>query len=998
MKYKTSMIALLAVVTLQYATPSYANGVTHNGDSITSDDTTGHDKSNERINIAGDVQLEKDVTLGNWVTLHDGAKVTGNHKMTVKGYLTVDGIGSGGTQKDLKGVDISGIDLRIEQGTPSSTNEGELIIGQNKSGKNLTVGNVEMASGTNLYLYKPGQEHYLKIADGKTLTFEQGEHRIYGGKGEGFSKEGTKLYDTSSLTIKGKGGTVVNKGNVKTNVDIDFTNVDYIADNGWLGRETYDTDKTELTFNFSGGNVVLDNKSRLIALHSDYGKSKWNENGTINLMDNDNIIVKNGSTIDAVDLFIAGKTDAGKRVNVYIGGDNAYILGYGETEITDANILIDDGGSLIQGLLGNGSNAKTDAKTMHIEDSNITVNRGGVLRSTISQSAAGAKSRIALGENTVVDLYGRIEGIVESGVSDSSYYSDIHDDSGTINVLSSDAYIESILKNKEDKTRLKELNIFADTSNSKLFGDKVVLNNMNIQHGYTFTLDGDKTFKARDIFVRNGGTLRIDPDADDYTVKSTDVVGTLDLGTSNYVSDVTAYQGSVVKVGVKSDSAGTIYNGKIDADNGSFFADGDSSLVVVVDDDVNLNNARELDLGAISDELTDSESNLHLVDNLVYDLELDQPSGKVLLSKNTTDRVASKARDAGADAHSAGVMAAFANARGLNGVGQNIHTVMNDRLQHGDVNAVSELARDIAPSVAPVVQTVETNQLNNAYGAALAQLNDAYLYAMGCGLDNVSVWGTALAGTGTLDDDSGDIDLNTLGAAAGVQVRAARNLNLGLGYAYGNTDIDAHHRDIDVNSHTIMLYGQYRPYAPWFINAIASYGFADYDETRNSAFGNLDASYDVQTIGAQATTGYDFAFNAYRLTPQVGLRYTHLNTDSYTDDAGQNVDDQNRDIWTAMANVNFGRTFALENGMTIRPELNLGVTYDLARDDNDVIVNIGTENYRVSGESLARFGTELGVGVSFDLTNNLNLSAKYQGGFRKDFVSHTGLISARYKF
>ena len=225
----------------------------------------------------------------------------------------------------------------------------------------------------------------------------------------------------------------------------------------------------------------------------------------------------------------------------------------------------------------------------------------------------------------------------------------------------------------------------------------------------------------------------------------------------------------------------------------------------------------------------------------------------------------------------------------------------------------------------------------------------------------------------------------------------ADNVKAGIAYAYGDTDIDGSSRDTDVESHTFMLYGEYKP-SNWYVNGIASYGMSDYDEKKHTSVGTIDGSYDVETYGLQAMTGYEMNVGGYNLTPEAGLRYAHIKQDSYRDSAGQRISADDQDILTGIAGVKANKDFALDNGTILRPEVRLAMTYDLMDGDNTAIVNVGGSSYRINGEELDRFGIEAGAGVTAELNDNWDVTAGYQGRFRSDYTDHTGLLSAKYKF
>ena len=57
----------------------------------------------------------------------------------------------------------------------------------------------------------------------------------------------------------------------------------------------------------------------------------------------------------------------------------------------------------------------------------------------------------------------------------------------------------------------------------------------------------------------------------------------------------------------------------------------------------------------------------------------------------------------------------------------------------------------------------------------------------------------------------------------------------------------------------------------------------------------------------------------------------------------------------------------------------------------------GGSSYQISGERLHRFGMEAGVGVT-STWNNWDFTVSYDGGFRRDYQSHTGSLKAKYHF
>ena len=171
----------------------------------------------------------------------------------------------------------------------------------------------------------------------------------------------------------------------------------------------------------------------------------------------------------------------------------------------------------------------------------------------------------------------------------------------------------------------------------------------------------------------------------------------------------------------------------------------------------------------------------------------------------------------------------------------------------------------LAPETAPAVQQAATEGTNQIFGAVGTRLSGGAIASAKQGMssgDNpftkVAVWVQGLFNKAKLDDTSKSkgFDSKTYGTALGVESKISEDVKLGIGYAYSKTDIDGFMRDTDVKTHTAILYGEYKP-KNWYVNAIASYGWSDYDEKKNVAGVGVKADWDVEPFALQMMTGYD---------------------------------------------------------------------------------------------------------------------------------------------
>ncbi len=262
-------------------------------------------------------------------------------------------------------------------------------------------------------------------------------------------------------------------------------------------------------------------------------------------------------------------------------------------------------------------------------------------------------------------------------------------------------------------------------------------------------------------------------------------------------------------------------------------------------------------------------------------------------------------------------------------------------------------------------------------------------------LEKGVAWVQGLFNKSKLDTANG-FEADSEGVAFGFEkVVHGGDTKVGVGYAYTQSDIDADSRDVDGDTHTLMVYGEYKP-ADWFVNGVLSYSFADYDETSSVK----SASYDVNSYGLQVMGGFERVLeNGMTVTPSAGLRYLHVDPDSYTDSLGSKVDADESDILTAVVGAKVAKNWELENGKVLKPEVRVALTYDLTEaEDTSVISLANGSSYAVEGENLDRLGFEFGAGVSADINDKWELSVGYEGKFREDYKDHSALLNAKYKF
>ena len=993
---KNKLLVTTALVGLAFASSAMAADELkeYEAGSVISADDTGHTKGDTRISFMGDAKLEKDVTFGNYVTLHNKTNLTGDKKLTVTGYLTQTEAGS----------DVSGVDLEIQKGKVNNSQDSEVTEGELVLGNNLTVGNVNMADGTGIYLYKT-EEDYAKNAD-KTLTIADGKEVTFAGNNY------IKGAKDAALTLDGK-GSVANQGELTVSnaltSSVDIKNAGIITlDKGYTGNGNYlgndFASNKDTTINIKG-DVSLDNNARIVAATA-------NDLGSVKITDAGNITLRNGSTIDAVNLNISGKS-ADEKANITIGGNNpsagretnkneqwrnnSYILGYGDTSIENAVINLENGGMLIQGAKG--TNEAPDTGTMTLNNSEVKVAEGALIKATND-------SDVAL-ENASVDLNG---GIIDAKIS--------VDTDSKINVNNAGSTIKTL-------AGAGTLNINANTSVSGLFGSASEIGTLAVKEGSTFILDSldkvsadpDNDIEAKDAVNLTASTMEVSgtaivADNNANTIEATTVKdgGILDLGYNTFKSNVTMDAGSTLNVGVKNaeeTETGELTHGNISGNltvTAPSDGEANASMNLIIAADTKLGEESKIDLASGSknglDNLVVNNNLLYNLDGLKDDGTIDTSKG-LTVSKKDSSEVAAGVAANGANGNQAGTIAAFVDGLSGNAQADNITNQISTLVQSGNVKGAARLAKEVAPVAAPVAQSQVTETTNQVFGAVATRLSGGSVSSAAEGkssgdsvFERAAMWVQGLFNKSKYDG-SNDFKTDSTGLALGAEKYLNSDVKVGAGYAYTNSDVKQGDRKIDVDTHTAFVYGEYKP-SDWYVNGIASYNWGDYDEKK---YGGLSGKYDVNSIALQAMTGYDFHMNGAVVTPEAGLRYINIHQDSYTDTAGQRVSENSSDYLTGIVGAKIKKDYTLSNGMNIRPEARLAMTYDLVNDNSNASVMLANGSaYQVRGEALDRFGVEAGVGLTAEVDDNVEVSLGYEGKFRDHYKDHTGLLNAKYKF
>ena len=774
----------------------------------------------------------------------------------------------------------------------------------------------------------------------------------------------------------------------------------------------------------SGGTIKLDTGEIFVYGNADDG-SKFNISGGAFEMNNSNISTypamsaAEGNSQKGAAMTVSGGTF--KMNESSLGRENS-----GDLDISGGEFTLENGSAIFHD--GETGNINISGGTISLKDSSIV--RGGDYQSEDGKPASGD-----------INITG---GTINAGGSSAEIASvgNIKIANGAeLNIASGTTLFAKAISEDMSQAQKATLNVYDNNTKINL-GGKLVANINGDDRGKIHfqnsgaNIDGDVeavslifedshslsqavsgTIGGLDIFEIKKGTMVYDKEINGGA--SSVVVGegaTLDIGTNALHSG--GYKG-VDGEGVHFKDNSTLAFTVTDKDTyGKIHA----NYVNISENGTNLNmtlngaalakgetTTLKLFNGEDSDEVEIEGKFANLSKNSRYEF-VDNGDGtfEVTSVGSATDAVV----DAGGSANNAGTAEAWDSVSASNS--SPVAAAVTEKLAQlsNSTNAAEQKVyvdalTAVAPEVAPMVQKTQTETANQVFGAVSTRLTGGSISTGGEGMasgDNIfkrgAMWVQGLFNKSKLDDTSKakGFDADSNGIAFGAEKFVTDDTKVGIGYAYTTTDIDGFMRDTDVDTHTAILYGEYKP-SNWYVNGIATYGWSDYEESKSVAGVGVKADYDVETFGLQAMTGYDMQVKGLGITPEAGLRYVHIKQDAYKDSADQRVSANDSDILTGVIGAKVSKNFELSNGMNIKPEARIAATYDLFNDDvNSVVTLANGSAYAVEGEALDRFGMEFGAGVTAEVNDKVELSLGYEGKFREDYQDHTGLINAKYKF
>ena len=325
---------------------------------------------------------------------------------------------------------------------------------------------------------------------------------------------------------------------------------------------------------------------------------------------------------------------------------------------------------------------------------------------------------------------------------------------------------------------------------------------------------------------------------------------------------------------------------------------------------------------------------------------------------------------------------------------QSLSLKLQEQLAKGNTDAVEHATKAVHPETESVKQSVSSSVQNTVVNLAASRMSAPRTGRNG-GDAKLTAGGVWVQGLFNKSKHRDTFNGYTRGIALGLDGTINRRWTIGAGYSYAHSDINGTARTTEVDSNTLFLYGQYKP-SQWYLNAIANYTMSDYSE-KGTVIDNtpIFGDYSVDSFGGALATGYDFRNG---ITPELGLRYMHVNANDYANSYGIKTYMNASDFLTGIVGAKYAFKVVANKYTTFMPQLNAGLKYDMLSDANIATVTMpGVNAYTLDGGRLNRVGGEFGIGLGIR-HGNLEVSVNYDIDVRKDYTSQTGMLKLRANF
>jgi len=210
-------------------------------------------------------------------------------------------------------------------------------------------------------------------------------------------------------------------------------------------------------------------------------------------------------------------------------------------------------------------------------------------------------------------------------------------------------------------------------------------------------------------------------------------------------------------------------------------------------------------------------------------------------------------------------------------------------------------------------------------------------------------------------------------------VGEATRAGFGLGYAHTAIDGKMFSANTDFDTAQVTGYIGHEQ-GPWFVQGNLSFGWNEYNGTRNISFPGFfrsaQSDYSGQDYTSYMSAGYHVFAGRYTVTPLASLQYTHVSLDNYTETGAGAVDlnvrSQQYDFLESGLGVKVSRPFGFWQGFanpdgTYVPEAHFKWLHEIYNPtlQNSASFTVGSPVFSTPGLKTADDTLNVGAGITF---------------------------------
>ena len=266
-------------------------------------------------------------------------------------------------------------------------------------------------------------------------------------------------------------------------------------------------------------------------------------------------------------------------------------------------------------------------------------------------------------------------------------------------------------------------------------------------------------------------------------------------------------------------------------------------------------------------------------------------------------------------------------------------------------------------------------------------------------------WAEYIGSKGEMDNKDGVLGYESKinGVNLGLDAMVNDQTTVGFAFTMAKADITTNSSKSDVTANTYMgtLYTGWTM-ENYFFDTMFSYGRTKNELERTVSGAKYKAEADATVWGASFAAGYNYQMNQWTLQPRVEFNYMNVNMDDLDEKGGaltQKVAFSDYEVMELGAGLRVLGEFELEQGV-LRPEFKLMGYHDFKDEKSKVTVTMADPSNSAEFEGLERDQNRVaaGMGVNFEMQNNLTLGLHYEHNWMGDYKANSLNASVRYDF